>query len=265
MISYGKLRIDEPAPRVMRLLIDRPEKRNAIDYDVRQQLIEVLTDLPTHADTRALVLGGTHGHFSAGGDLPSMVDLSESEARSRLRHIAHLCRLISTTGIPVVTSMEGFSAGACIGLALFSDYIVAGKSTKILFPFMKLGLVPDWGMLYTLPRRVGLAAARRLLTSEGPVSGEEAQRLGLADEIVGDEEVMPTVVRRAAELARLPQAAFARMKRRLTCVSTTLDEELGREEEDQSLLLRGEDFREGYTAFVEKRKADFTRPDRRQK
>jgi enoyl-CoA hydratase/carnithine racemase len=72
-------------------------------------------------------------------------------------------------------------------------------------------------------------------------------------------------VRRAAELAGLPRAAFALMKRRLTCVSATLDEELGREEEDQSLLLRGEDFREGYTAFVEKRKADFTRPDRRAK
>jgi 2-(1,2-epoxy-1,2-dihydrophenyl)acetyl-CoA isomerase len=68
MISDRKLRIDEPAPGVVRLLIDRPEKRNAIDYDVRQQLTEFLTDLPTHADTRALVLGGTHGHFSAGGD-----------------------------------------------------------------------------------------------------------------------------------------------------------------------------------------------------
>jgi 2-(1,2-epoxy-1,2-dihydrophenyl)acetyl-CoA isomerase len=264
MISHRKLRIDEPAPTVMRLLIDRPEKRNAIDYDVRQQLIEFLTDLPT-LGTRALVLGGTHGHFSAGGDLPSMVDLSESEARARLQHIAHLCRLISTTAIPVVTAMEGFSAGACIGLALFGDHIVAGKSTKILFPFMRLGLVPDWGMLYTLPRRVGLAAARRLLTSGEPVSGEQARRLGLADEMVIDEQVMPTAVRRASELARLPQAAFARMKRRLTCVSTTLDEELGREEEDQSLLLQGEDFREGYAAFVEKRAADFTRPDRRTK
>jgi 2-(1,2-epoxy-1,2-dihydrophenyl)acetyl-CoA isomerase len=265
MNSCRKLRIDEPAPQVMRLLIDRPEKRNAIDHDVRQQLIEVLTDLPNHADARALILGGTHGHFSAGGDLPSMVDLSESEARSRLRHIAHLCQLISSTAIPVVTAMEGFSAGACIGLALFSDYIVAGNSTKILFPFMKLGLVPDWGMLYTLPRRLGLAAARRLLASGEPVSGEEAQRLGLTDELVGDEEVMPTAVRRAAEMAQLPQAAFARMKRRLTCVSATLDEELAREEEDQSLLLRGEDFKEGYAAFAEKRKADFTRPDRRTK
>jgi enoyl-CoA hydratase/carnithine racemase len=259
MPSFSKLLVDKPAPRVLRLLINRTDKRNAIDYDVRQQLTEALTGLLADGATRALVLGGAGGHFSAGGDLPSMVGLSETQARERMQHIARLCRLVWTLNIPVVTAMEGVSAGACIGLALLGDHIVVGESTKILFPFMKLGLVPDWGTLYTLPRRVGLPMARRLLSSEAIVSAAEAQRVSLADELVADAEVMPTAVRRAVELASLPRTAFARMKLRLNRRSSTFDEELRHEEEDQTTLLRGEDFAEGYAAFMERRDADFIR------
>jgi 2-(1,2-epoxy-1,2-dihydrophenyl)acetyl-CoA isomerase len=155
--------------------------------------------------------------------------------------------------------MQGFSAGACVGLALLGDHIVVGPSTRILFPFMRLGLVPDWGMLYTLPQRIGSPAARRLLTSRDPVCGALAVELGLADELADDGEVMKAAVHRASLLAALPGAAFARMKRRLTRPSHSLEEELEREENDQSELLLGEDFREGYAAFMEKREPDFVR------
>jgi enoyl-CoA hydratase/carnithine racemase len=260
--SFSKLLVDTPTRHVLRVLINRTDKRNAIDYDVRQQLIEALIQLLADGKTRALVLGGAGGHFSAGGDLPSMVGLSEAQARARMQHIGKLCRLMGSVAIPVVIAMEGVSAGACIGLALFGDHIVVGENTKILFPFMNLGLVPDWGTLYTLPRRVGLPAGRRLLVSGDTLSGAEALRVNLADELVADAEVMPTAVRRAAMLASLPRAAFARMKLRLNHHSSTLDEELKREEDDQAFLLCGEDFIEGHAAFTEKRKADFVQRER---
>jgi 2-(1,2-epoxy-1,2-dihydrophenyl)acetyl-CoA isomerase len=126
---------------------------------------------------------------------------------------------------------------------------------------MRLGLVPDWGLPYTLPRRVGLPAARRLLTSQDPVSGARALELGLADELAEDAEVMTAAVHRASLLAALPAAAFAHLKRRLTRISGSLEEELEREENDQSELLRGEDFSEGYAAFVDKRQPDFVRDE----
>jgi len=259
MRSFSKLLVDQPAPLVLRLLINRTDKRNAIDYEVRQQLTEALTALSADAGTRALVLGGAGGHFSAGGDLPSMAGLSEAHARERMQHIARLCRLVWTLRIPVVTAMEGVSAGGCIGLALLGDHIVVGESTRILFPFMKLGLVPDWGTLYTLPRRVGLPETRRFLTLGAVVSAAEARRVSLADELVADADVMPTAVRRAAELASLPGNAFARMKWRLNHRSPTFDEEMQREEEDQAALLRSADFLEGYAAFKESRDPDFIR------
>jgi 2-(1,2-epoxy-1,2-dihydrophenyl)acetyl-CoA isomerase len=257
--SFTKLLIDRPARHVLRMLINRPEKRNAIDFDVRQQLTEAFSLLSAEVEIRAVVIGGVGGNFSAGGDLPSMVGLGEADARVRMRHIATLCHLVYGSTLPLITAMEGFCAGACVGLALLGDHVVVGESTKILFPFMKLGLVPDWGLLQTLPRRVGLPTARRLLVSGETLTGPQALSLSLADDIVADGEIMATAVRRAEEYAALPRAAFSRMKRRLTRPSASLNDELLREEEDQAALLLGADFREGYAAFVEKRAADFAR------
>ncbi|MDP9900972.1 enoyl-CoA hydratase/isomerase family protein [Variovorax ginsengisoli] len=249
--------LDRPAAHVARLRINRPEKRNAIDHGVRQAMTEALAVALADPDTRALVIGGVDGVFSAGGDVPSMVGLDEAGARARMQHIHVLCRLVADARLPVVSAVEGIGAGAAVGLALLGDEIVVGEGTKILFPFLKLGLVPDWGQLLTLPRRVGLPAARRILTSGAPVTGSEAFRIGLADALVADAEVMPTAVNRAAELARLPLGAFARMKDRLNQVSGTLDEELQREEADQAVCLLGTEFVEGYDAYKNKRAADF--------
>ena len=249
--------VDRPAPQVTRLLINRPDKRNAIDFDVRQLMIEALEATLADGATRALVFGGVGGVFSAGGDIASMEGLSEAEARARMQHIHRLCRLVAEAGVPVVSAIEGIGAGAAVGLALLGDWIVVGAGTRILFPFMKLGLTPDWGTLLTLPRRVGLPVARRLVTSSEPVSGVEAARIGLADQQVGDDEVMSAALAKALEWSALPIGAFARMKARLNHPSGSLAEELQREENDQAHCLRRAEFAEGFAAFKEKRRADF--------
>lgn len=251
------LRIDRPAPRVLRVLINRPAKRNAVDHDTRQALIDALTAAQTDADCGALVLGGVERVFSAGGDLPSMVGLSEQAARQRMAHGAQLCRLVAQSPFPVVSAAEGFCAGAVVGVALLGDNIVVGRDSRILFPFLKLGLTPDWGLLYSLPSRVGVATARRLFASGKPLKGEEAFRIGLADEDVGDGDVMAAAIERAAALSRLSPRAYARMKQRLLSPAATLDEALAREEADQAEMLTGPDFREGYAAFTEKREPEF--------
>lgn len=249
--------LDRPAPHVARLRINRPDKRNAIDFAVRQGLADHLKELLADDRVRALVLGGVGGVFSAGGDIPSMVGLSEAQARERMQHVQALCTLVANAPIPVVSAMEGVTAGAAVGLALLGDRIVIGRGARVLFPFLKLGLTPDWGQLLTLPRRVGLPAARRLFSEGEAVGGEEALRIGLVDALCEDAEVMDRAVALAASLARLPQDAFARMKRRLNQPSATLAEELQREEADQAVCLLGDDFREGYAAFRDKRSADF--------
>ena len=254
--------LDEAAPGVARLRINRPDKRNAIDWAVRQQLYEGLERVEAmgaEGQARALVLGGVGGVFSAGGDLPSMVGLDQASARERMRHITRLCRRVAALPLPVISAVEGFSAGAAVGLALLGDHIVVGESTRILFPFLRLGLVPDWGQLFTLPRRVGLPTARRLLISQEPVTGAEALAIGLADAQVPDADVMAEAIRVALALAALPTDAFARMKTRLNAPSSSLDEELLRDEDDQATCLCSDDFREGLTAFGERRAPDFVK------
>lgn len=249
--------LDRPVPGVARLLINRPDKRNAIDHAVRQGLIDHLSVLLADPRVRALVLGGVDGIFSAGGDIPSMVGLREQQARERMQHIHGLCRMVAQARIPVVSAMEGVTAGAAVGLALLGDRIVTGRGARVLFPFLKLGLAPDWGQLLTLPRRVGLPAARRMLSEGAAVGGEEALRLGLVDVLCEDAEVMDRAVALAESLSRLPTDAFGRMKQRLNHPSATLDDELQREEDDQAHCLVSADFQEGYAAFRDKRAADF--------
>ncbi|MEO6953131.1 MAG: enoyl-CoA hydratase/isomerase family protein [Polyangia bacterium] len=249
--------IDEPAPNVVRLRINRAEKRNAIDRGVREAFIDALQSLAP--STRALVIGGVGGTLSAGGDISTMSGMTEGEGRERMQHVHALCRLIARCPVPVVTALEGFAAGAAVGLALLGDHVVVGESSRLLFPFLRLGLAPDWGLLHTLPRRVGLSVARRLLVSGTIVDGAEALRLGLADEDVGTGDIAAAAVARAGELAQLPGDAFARMKARLAYPSATLDEEWPREEADQVALFASADFAEGLAAFAEKRPARFVR------
>lgn len=248
--------LDHPATGVWRLLINRPDKRNAINHDVRQALIEHLLAARHDPSCRAVVLGGVGGVFSAGGDIASMADLNEAGARERMQHIHQLCRLLESLPLPVVAAAEGFCAGAGVGMALLTDVIVAGPSSKFLFPFMRLGLAPDWGTLRTLPARVGVAAAKNMLLHGQVISGERALNSGLVDELADD--VMAAAVNRAVQLAALPHDAFARMKRRLQQPAASFADELQREEDDQAVLLLAADFREGFAAFAEKREPQFS-------
>ena len=250
--------VDRPAKHVARLLINRPDKRNAIDHDVRQGLMDGLSQVLGDRSTRALLLGGVGGVFSAGGDLPSMLGLDEAQARERMQHVHRLCRMVANAHVPVVSAIEGFGAGGAIGLALLGDHIVVGEGTKILFPFLKLGLTPDWGQLLTLPRRVGASAARCLLMSNNALRGPEALHLGLADALAPDADVMTCAIEAAKVFAELPLNAFSRTKERLNGWPHLLEDALKREENDQAVCLLGAEFAEGYEAFRKKRAPDFT-------
>ncbi len=255
--------VDRPAKHVARLLINRPDKRNAIDHDVRQGLMDGLSQVLGDRSTRALLFGGVGGLFSAGGDLPSMLGLNEAQARERMQHIHRLCRMVANAPVPVVSAIEGVGAGGAVGLALLGDHIVVGEGTKILFPFLKLGLTPDWGQLLTLPRRVGASAARRLLMSNNALRGPEALHLGLADALAPDADVMTCAIEAAKVLAELPLEAFSRTKERLNGGPHLLEDALKREENDQAVCLLGAEFAVGYAAFRRKRAPDFTALARR--
>jgi 2-(1,2-epoxy-1,2-dihydrophenyl)acetyl-CoA isomerase len=258
MVQHAVL-LDRPAPNVARLRINRPAKRNAIDHAVRQGFIDTLAELRRDPSVRAVVLGGVEGIFSAGGDLPTMANLDSAQAEARMKHVHAVCHALAGSGLSIVSALEGVVAGAAVGMALLGDHIVVGHKTQILFPFLRLGLVPDWGQLYTLRQRVSKATAWRLITSPAPLVGEEALAIGLADQLVMDEDVMKAAIMEASRLSHLPIEALRRTRERLSDPSKSLEDELTREARDQTICLTGPEFGEGYDAFMEKRAPNFLR------
>jgi 2-(1,2-epoxy-1,2-dihydrophenyl)acetyl-CoA isomerase len=250
------IRVDQPEPRVRRILLDRPEARNAIDDAVRQALHDAVIDAIADEGVRAILIAGAGGVFSGGGDLPSLVGLDEEGARDRLRSGHRIVSALWTCPKPVAVAVERFAVGAAAGLALLADEIVMGRNATFSFPFLRLGLIPDWGLAATLPLRAGPVAAARLLRDGQPVGADEALALGLADRVVADDETMAEAVAAAARLAALPPAAFRRLKR-LMRGDAEAALHLEAEAQAQAECIVSSEFAEGYAAFREKRRPLF--------
>ncbi|MBO9499062.1 MAG: enoyl-CoA hydratase/isomerase family protein [Novosphingobium sp.] len=247
--------VDHPAPGVARIRIDRPDARNAIDASVRSGLFGALEEARLDAGVRGVVLGGTGGMFCAGGDLPSLVGLDEAAAYARLCDGHRIVALLWTFPKPVVAAVERFAVGAGAGLALLADRVVMGEGAVVSFPFARLGLVPDWGLGGTLPRRIGPERAARRFAEAASVKAGEALGLGLADTVTADATVMAEAIDAAARLAKAAPGAFARTKLRLRGDAGVL--QLEREARDQAACLASPEFAEGYAAFREKREPRF--------
>jgi 2-(1,2-epoxy-1,2-dihydrophenyl)acetyl-CoA isomerase len=247
---------DEPAAGIARLRLNRPERRNAFDAELREALDSELAAVLSDDAVRAVLLCGDPTIFSGGGDLVSMADLDASSALARMRAGHRLVRRLAAAEKPIVGAAAGWAVGASIGLLLLCDSLIGGRSLRFVFPFMRLALVPDWGIAATLPSRVGVARARQLLLHSRTVEAEEAAAIGLLDELVDDDELDARGVERAVALAHLPRHAFALTKRLLN-EAALLDTTLELEAAAQALSLVSADAREGRAAFLEKRQPTF--------
>jgi 2-(1,2-epoxy-1,2-dihydrophenyl)acetyl-CoA isomerase len=247
--------VDRPNSNVCRIRINRPSARNAIDADVRAGLAASLADAQADEAVRSVMIGGAHWMFCGGGDLPTMLGMTPDEARARMREGATIAKSLWRFPKPVTVAVERFAIGAAAGIAMLADHIVIGEAAVFGFPFLKLGLVPDWGLTMTLAWRAGPSAAARLLRQAAAVGAIEAVSLGLADDIAPDGDVAARALEVATNLARLPPLAFSRMKARLrgADIAVALEDEV----EAQTACLTGAEFHEGYNAFRAKRPPRF--------
>lgn len=245
------------APGIARIAIDRPDKRNAVSPETRNELIEAMNDALRDDAVRAIVIGSTGGHFCAGGDIDSMTGLDVASGRGRMRDNHRLVRILAEAEKPVVAAVEGYAVGAGAGIALLCDAIVLAEGGALGFPFFRVGLTPDYGILFTLPRRVGSAKARQILLRARMLKGRDAVETGLADELVPDGSAEARAIELAQEMAEMPPHAFALTKRHLAMEPQTLEQALEMEVLSQSLAFVGDELAEGRAAFAEKRKPRF--------
>lgn len=240
------------------LTLTDERRRNAFGSEIRDQVKKALESAAADPRIRAVVLTGAGEAFSAGGDLGAMPPPSQAEGRARMADVGSLITLLASLEKPVVAAVRGPAAGVAVGLACVCDLVITGDDARFLFPFTRLGLVPDGGLLHSLAQRVGTARARSILLQADPLDAQSALAAGLADEVVPAQSVLEHAILRAADLADRAPLAVAAVKRGLLQFSGSLDAALRFEQERQPALFETSDFREGKAAFQERRDPAFS-------
>ncbi len=243
------------------LSLNRPDKLNVFDDALHDALRTAIDDADADPACRALLLTGAGRGFCAGADLAATVgpDLTADLGDVLERTFNPLVRRIRALRMPVVCAVNGVAAGAGANLALACDIVIAGRSARFIQAFVKIGLIPDAGGTWLLPRLVGDARARGMAMLGEPVGAEQAEAWGLIWRVVDDERLLPEAQTLAAHLATQPTAAIALMKRVFAeAAGRTLSQQLDAERDGQRIAGSGADFREGVQAFLQKRPATFT-------
>ena len=239
--------------------IDNPQRRNAMSRQMRQQfratIDRLLTDEP---DCRAIVITGAGDHFSAGADISEMTKRTITQSRQILAEFVHTVRSMTSGQKPIIAAVEGIAFGLGMSLACAADYVVAGSASRFCAAFLRIGLIPDTGILWTLPRKVGPAKARELLSLASEIDAAEAYRIGLVNTITEPGQALTEAIKIARQFAQNPPMSMALIKSALTYGSLTLDDSLQTEIDYQPILRATEDNLEAANAFMEKRKPRFT-------
>jgi enoyl-CoA hydratase/carnithine racemase len=251
----GAILADRPRPGLLRLAMSQPGKKNAIDRAMREALLGAFAEAARDERTHAVVLTGDGADYGAGGDLDGIAAIPPPEFRAYLAEGHRLVRAAYAFPKPLVAAVAGIGVGGGVALALCADHVVMAKGARVGLPFQRIGFVPDWGTLHTLPRRLGPHAAARLFARMGLIGAEEAGIIGFADELADEAALQDAALARAEALAALPPRAFAETKRLLRDADA-LDVALAAELDAQERQFTGE-FREGLAAFREKREPRF--------
>ena len=244
-----------------RLTLNRPEARNALSLEMREEIAAALDDLGGDSSVRLLAITGAGGNFCAGGDVKLMAAkrFSVEEARARMELMTGMVLKLANFPAPTLALVEGFAVGAGCNLALACDLIIASDRAKFGQVFSKVGLIPDGGGSYFLPRLVGLAKAKELVFTADLIDAEEALRIGLVNRVVPGDRLLAEAEELIGKIVAGPPKILARAKRLLNrSLGNDLTEALREEAEGQAFAMTSEDHQEGLRAFFEKRPPKFT-------
>jgi enoyl-CoA hydratase/carnithine racemase len=248
---------------VATITLNRPERLNALTFEVYRELSDTIFALRDEADVRVLVITGTGRAFCSGGDVHDIIgELFSRDMEGLLAFTRMTCELVHNIRAlpqPVIASLNGTTAGAGACIALASDMRIASEEARIAFLFVKVGLSgADMGAAYLLPRVVGLTKATELLYTGDFISAHEAERIGLYNRVVPTVQLPSVTSDFARRLANGPVFALAKTKEMLNReFNMNLESALECEAQAQAICMQHPDYKEAYDAFVEKREPRF--------
>ncbi|HIG32721.1 MAG TPA: 2-(1,2-epoxy-1,2-dihydrophenyl)acetyl-CoA isomerase [Flavobacteriales bacterium] len=244
---------------VGKITLNRPDKYHSFIRKMALQLQNVLDKCNEDRTVRAILITATGKAFCAGQDLGEATDPNGPDLTQMVQeHYNPIIRKIRNIEKPVVAAVNGVAAGAGASIALCCDIVVATESASFIQAFSKIGLIPDSGGTFFLPRLVGMQKAAALMMTAEPVSAKDAESIGMIYKVFSDESFEKESWKLASKLAKMPSKGLGLTKRLLNVTySNNLEQQLDMEDKCQTIAGNTADFKEGIEAFFEKRKPNF--------
>lgn len=243
------------------ITMNEPKTLNAFSTPLKNAMMEALSKADEDEEIRVIILQGANHNFSSGGHIGEMLENGmESEALVAkldfmLKEVAEISLKLRNIHKPIIAKLEGAVAGAGMNLALTCDFRIASDNAKFVQAFVNIGLIPDAGGIYLLNQLIGAAKTTELVMLGDKLKADDMARLNLVNTVVSADEIDENVQALATRLSNLPGKALASMKHMINVHAFGgLNEALDMEVEQQNMMAVTEDFKEGITAFMEKRK-----------
>jgi len=246
--------------KVAFISLNRPDVFNSFNREMALSLQKIVTDCSTDNSVRAIVITGNGKAFCAGQDLKEVTDpdLNPGFRKILEEHYNPIIQKIRTIEKPIIAAVNGVAAGAGANIALACDIVLASENASFIQAFSKIGLIPDSAGTFFLPRLIGFQKASALMMLGDKVSAVEAEKLGMVYKVISADTFMEEVTKIAETLAEMPTKAIGLTKRLLNqSMTNNLEKQLASESDLQIEASSSNDYKEGVTAFVEKRKPQF--------
>lgn len=247
---------------VATITLNRPEKLNAIGGPMREEILAALYSVESDESLRVVILTGAGRGFCAGGDIDNLKRLRDAKDEEGFRAILSkgqaISRFIRSMSKPVIAAVNGPCAGAGFSLALSCDIRIGSEEASFGPSFARIGLHPDWGGSWLLPRLIGSARSCELVFTGGMVSAVDAERIGLVNRVVSPDSLIASAEKLARSMARNPSGVLGLAKKSIhRSLGIDFESAMAAETAAQMECFHSEDFLEGVTAFLDKRSAEF--------
>lgn len=249
--------ITEANNNILRIEINRPKKRNAITIDMYRAMAKAIKQGDQNPSIRVILLHGQKEIFTAGNDLKDFQNLPPSDG---LNPVGNFMKAVTDTKKPLIAAVSGYAVGIGTTMLFHFDLVYAGTNAKFQFPFVSLGLCPEFGSTFLLPRLAGHQRAAELFFFGDFFTAEEANRIGLVNKIFQVEQLLDNTLSEAQRLANQPPASVRLTKSLMKQnIPVNIDEIIGYEGAQFMRRLKSPEAKEAFSAFYERRKPDFSK------